>query len=158
MFRLIGGVGIVGRAEVEDELVHVARLHIDIVGEGDGERTPLVGCGIVEGDSHFLLETACVADAPSVVEVVVLVEREDVAVINFDNAEHHGVEADGIEVDGGFAHFGNDDAFLGPADFGAEVSQVEGKLYLFQKGVACQILDARSDGEVDVFELVAIDV
>ena len=156
LFRLLVSVGVVGRTKVKNELVHVTRLDIDVFRKFNGERTPLVRCGILKGDSHFFLQATGVTDAPGVIKFIVLVEGEDIVVINLHDAEHHRVKADGIKINSGIAHFRNDDTFLCPAHFGAEVGKVEGELFFFVQRVAVCIFDTGADGKGHLFEFIAI--
>ena len=154
--HLFGGEGVVGGTEVEAQLIHRAGLHFDVIRKHDGEGLPLVGVWVVDGEAHFLLQTTRLADAVSLLEFVVLQERQDVVVEDTDNPQGHRVKADGIEIDGGFIHIGDDDTIVGPTHLGQVVGEVEivGVFALQQHAIGGT--NATTDRHVHLLKLITI--
>ena len=154
--HLFGGEGIVGGAEVEAQLIHRAGLHLDIVGEHDGEGLPLVGIRVVDGEAHLLLQTAGLTHAVGLGDLVVLQEREDVVVIDADDPQRHRVQADGVEIHRGLVHIGDDDAVVGPTHLGQVVGEVEGVVIVALQQHAIVGTDAAAHRHIQVLQLIAI--
>ena len=73
-FHLVGSQHIVGRTEVERQLIHRAWLHVDVVGEHDRVGLPLREMRVIELQTHFFLKTTDLADAIGVAHVIILNE------------------------------------------------------------------------------------
>ena len=89
-------------------------------------------------------------------EFVLLQERQDVVIEDTDNPQGHRVKADGIEIDGGLIHIGDDDAIIGPTHLGQVVGEVEivGIFALQQHAVGGA--DAATDRHVHLIQLIAV--
>ena len=157
LFHLFRGEGIVGGTEVEAELVHGAWLHLDVVGKDDGERLPLVGVGIVDGQPHLLLETACLTYAVGLAQLVVLHEREDIVVEDTHDSQRHRVEADGVKIHRGLLHLRDDDAVVGPTHLRQVVGkvEVEGIVALHEHAVGGA--DAAAHGHVQLRQFIVVE-
>ena len=156
--HLIGSEGVVGRTKVEAQLIHSTWLHLDVIGEHDGESLPLVGIRIVDGQTHFLLQTTRLAYAVGLVEFVVLEEREDVVVEDACDSQRHAIEADSIEIDGGLIHIGDDDAFIGPAHLGQHLVEVQRILIVLLEYHTVVGADAAGHAKLQLIQLVPVEV
>ena len=156
--HLVGGEGVVGWTEVEAQLIHGTRLHLNIIGEHDGESLPLVRIRIVDGQTYLLLQTTRLAHTVSLGQFIILQEREDVVVKDTHDAQRHAIEADGIEINGGFVHIGDDHPFIGPAHLGLHLGEVEGILKILLQHHAVFGTDAAFDTHCQLVKLVTIEV
>ena len=156
--HLVGGEGVVGGTEIEAQLVHRARLHLNVIGNHDGESLPLVGIRIVDGQADFLLQTASLTHAVGLIQFVVLQERQYVVVENTHNPQRHRIEADGVEIDGGLIHVGNDDAIVSPAHLGLHLGQVELILIVILEHHAVVGADAAVHANGQILHLVSVEV
>ena len=74
MFHFVGSQDVIGRTEVEAQLIHSTRLHIDIVGKHDGVGLPLCKTWVVELQTHFLFQPTGFAYSVSVGQIIILNE------------------------------------------------------------------------------------
>ena len=156
--HLVASEGVVSRTEVEAQLIHGTRLHLDVIGEHDGERLPLVRIRIVNSQTHLLLQTASLTDAVGFGQIVVLQEREDVVVEDTNDSQRHTIEADGVEIDSRLIHIGNDDAFVGPTHLRLHLGEVEGILIIFLEHHAIGRADATVHANPQLVQLIPIDI
>ena len=154
--HLLGSKGVVGRAEIKAQLVHRARFHINIIRKHDGESLPLVGIRIVDGEAHFLFQSTRFANIVSLIKFILLQERKNVVIENTYNSQCHRVEADSIEINGGFVHIGDDDAIIGPTHLGQVVGQVEIKWIVALQQHAIGGADATTHRHLQFRKLVVI--
>ena len=155
--HFIGGKSIVGRAEIEAQLIHGTGLHFDIVGKHNWESLPLIGIRVVNGQSHFLFETASLANTISFIQFVVLQKRQNIIVEDTDNPKRHRIEADGVEINRGFVHIGDDDTIVGPTHFRQIIGKVkvEGEIALQHHAVGST--DTTSSSHNQFRQLIVVE-
>ena len=73
-FHLVGGQHIVSRPEVQTQLIHRTRFHVDVVGEHDRVGFPLREMWVVELQTHLLFQPSDLTDAVGVAHVIILNE------------------------------------------------------------------------------------
>ena len=155
--HFLRGKSIVGRAEVEAQLVHSARFHLDIIRKHNGERLPLRRIRVVDLEADFLLQTTCLAHAISFIQLIVLQEGKDVVVEDADDAQRHRVQANGVEIDRGLVHVGDDDAVVSPTHFRLIIRQVKIKLGFLLQHLVISAADARSDRHLHLIKIIAVN-
>ena len=118
----------------------------------------MVGIRIVDGETHLLFQTTCSAHIVGLIQFVFLQEGKDIVVEDADNPQCHRVEANGIEINGGLIHIGNDDTVISPTHLGQIVGQVEWELIFALQHHSVFGTNATADRHVHVLQLITIQV
>ena len=157
ILHLIGSESVVGGAKIDAQLIHRARFHLDVIRQRYGESLPLRRIRIVDLEAHFFLQTARLAHTVGLVQLIVLQERKDVVVENSDDSQCHRIKADGIKIDGGLLHVGDDNAIVGPTHLWLIVGQLKPEGIFGLQHLTRGTADACADRHLHLLHLIVVE-